>query len=306
MTNLPVSKEVLLESHLPGLTLLFKGKVRDVYDLGKHLLFVATDRISAFDVILPEGIPGKGYVLTQLSIFWFRWLSKIADAPETHVLITDFEQFPSECMPYRDILLGRSLIVKKAKALPVECIVRGYLSGSGWKEYQQKGSVSGEVLPEGLLESDRLPHTIFTPSTKAEVGTHDMNISFDEMKKKIGADLSEEIREISLSIYEKAADMALKRGIIIADTKMEFGLDPETNRPILIDELLTPDSSRFWPLAEYVPGTGQPSFDKQYVRDYLLSIHWKDHMPPPHLPALVVNRTRDRYFEALKRLTSSV
>ncbi len=299
----PKIPEVLLESHLPDLKLLFRGKVRDIYDLGETLLFVATDRVSAFDVILPEGIPGKGYVLTQFSLYWFKWLSGIAGAPETHLIASDFEDFSERCQPYREVLEGRSLIVKKAKPILVECVVRGYLSGSGWKEYLKEGAVSGESLPKGLLESDRLPEVIFTPSTKAEVGDHDMNISFEEMKSQFGATLSEKLRAMSVSIYKKAAEAALARGIIIADTKMEFGLDPETNQPILIDELLTPDSSRFWPVSDYVPGGPQPSFDKQYVRDYLLSVHWDGDGSPPHLPELVVKRTRERYFEALRRLT---
>ncbi|NOY85270.1 MAG: phosphoribosylaminoimidazolesuccinocarboxamide synthase [Nitrospirae bacterium] len=303
MRHSKIPKEVLLESHLPDLKLLFRGKVRDIYDLGETLLFVATDRVSAFDVILPEGIPGKGHVLTQFSVYWFKWLSGIPDAPETHLIASDFDGFPAICQPYRDILEGRSLIVKKAKPILVECVVRGYLSGSGWKEYLKLGSVSGEQLPLGLRESDRLPEVIFTPSTKAEVGEHDMNISFEQMKSQLGATLSEKLRTMSVSIYKKAAEAALARGIIIADTKMEFGLDPETNEPILIDELLTPDSSRFWPLSDYLPGSSQPSFDKQYVRDYLLSINWSGDGSPPHLPELVVKRTSERYFEALRRLT---
>ncbi len=305
MNHPKIPKEVLLESHLPDLKLRFRGKVRDIYDLGDTLLFVATDRVSAFDVILPEGIPGKGYVLTQFSLYWFKWLSGIADAPETHLIASDFEGFPESCKPYRNILEGRSLIVKKAKPILVECVVRGYLSGSGWKEYLKEGAVSGEILPKGLLESDRLPEVIFTPSTKAEVGEHDMNITFDQMKTQIGVVLSEKIRAMSLNIYKKAAEAALARGIIIADTKMEFGLDPITNHPILIDELLTPDSSRFWPLADYVPGGAQLSFDKQYVRDYLLSVHWDGGGLPPHLPEAVVVRTTERYFEALRRLTDT-
>lgn len=304
MTNLKIPKEILLQSHLPNLHLLFKGKVRDIYDLGETLLFVATDRISAFDVILPEGIPGKGYVLTQFSVYWFKWLASMPDAPKIHLITSDFDRFPEVCRPYRQILEGRSLIVKKTKPILVECVVRGYLSGSGWKEYRASGSVSGKKLPTGLLESDRLPEPIFTPATKADVGDHDINITFEEMKSRIGTDLAKIMRTMSLSIYKKAAEQALKRGIIIADTKMEFGLDPETNQCILIDELLTPDSSRFWPLADYAPGSGQPSFDKQYVRDYLLSIDWSGGASPPHLPDGIVQKTSERYFEALKRLTA--
>jgi phosphoribosylaminoimidazole-succinocarboxamide synthase len=299
-----IPETVLLESDLPAIGKPKKGKVRDIYDLGAVFLFVATDRISAFDVILPEGIPGKGYVLTQLSRSWFEWFAQIPGAPEHHYLSVDFDRFPAVCRPYRAILEGRSMIVKKAQPLPVECIVRGYLSGSGWKEYQQKGSISGVRLTAGLAESDRLPEPIFTPSTKAPLGSHDINISFDEMKSLVGESVANEVRAASLFIYQKAAERAEARGIIIADTKMEFGLDPETGRPLLIDEVLTPDSSRFWPKAAYAPGKAQPSFDKQYVRDYLLSVHWSGTPPPPHLPPSVIEQTRMKYFEALERLTS--
>lgn len=299
------SKTVLLESHFPLLGKPKKGKVRDIYDLGEALLFVATDRISAFDVILPEGIPGKGYVLTQLSRFWFEWFRQMPDAPQNHYVTADFEQFPESCRPYRDLLNGRSMLVRKAEPLPVECIVRGYLSGSGWKEYLQHGSISGVKLPAGLVESDRLPEPIFTPSTKAPIGTHDINISFEEMRSTVGESVANEVRAASLFIYRKAAERAEARGIIIADTKMEFGLDPKSRRPLLIDELLTPDSSRFWPRATYAPGKGQPSFDKQYVRDYLLSLNWSGTPPPPHLPEGVVEQTRRRYFEALDLLSGS-
>ncbi|HIE65800.1 MAG: phosphoribosylaminoimidazolesuccinocarboxamide synthase [Nitrospira sp.] len=298
-------KEVLLESHLPELGQAVRGKVRDIYDLGDSLLFVATDRISAFDVILPEGIPGKGNVLTQLSLYWFDWLTKWDHPVSHHVLTADSDRYPEKCAPYRQLLEGRSMIVQKAEPLPVECIVRGYLSGSGWKEYLQKGSVSGVKLPAGLLESARLPEPIFTPSTKAAVGSHDMNISFEEMKGLIGAPVAEEVRTRSLQIYKAAAKKAEACGLIIADTKMEFGLDPKTRNLILIDELLTPDSSRFWPQSSYAPGKGQASFDKQFVRDYLLSIDWNGTPPPPHLPEKVVQQTSERYVEALKRLTSA-
>jgi phosphoribosylaminoimidazole-succinocarboxamide synthase len=297
------SKPVLLESHLPLLGKPKKGKVRDIYDLGDRLLFVATDRISAFDVVLPEGIPGKGYVLTQLSRSWFEWFAQMPDAPQNHYVTADFDRFPEACHPYRDALEGRSMVVRKAQPLPVECIVRGYLSGSGWKEYLQKGSVSGVRLPAGLVESDRLPEPIFTPSTKAPIGTHDINISFDEMKSMVGESVANEVRASSLFIYRQAAERAETRGIIIADTKMEFGLDPKTGSPILIDEVLTPDSSRFWPRTAYAPGKAQPSFDKQYVRDYLLSMNWNGTPPPPHLPQSVVEQTRRRYFEALDLLS---
>jgi len=294
----------MLESDLPGLTLLCRGKVRDVYDLGKTLLFVATDRISAYDVVLPEGIPGKGYVLTQFSLFWFDWLSAMSDFPEHHLLTADFGHFPECCQPYRDVLEGRSLIVRKLKPLPVECIVRGYLAGSGWKEYREKGAVSGEEISAGLLESERLSEPIFTPSTKALLGDHDVNISFSEMRSLIGSALSERVRHSSLLIFKKASDFALKRGIIIADTKMEFGVDPETGALILMDELLTPDSSRFWPLSDYMPGKGQKSFDKQFVRDYLKQRGWKSTLPVPNLPEKIVEQTSEKYFEALERLTA--
>lgn len=300
--KMKVPKDILLESQLTGLGTPKRGKVRDIYDLGDAFLFVASDRISAFDVVLPEGIPGKGYVLTQLSLHWFDLFAKMGDSVPNHVITAEFDRFPEKCRPYRDVLDGRSMLVRKAEPLPVECIVRGYLSGSGWKEYQKTGTVCGEKLPAGLVESARLPEPIFTPSTKAPMGTHDINISFEEMKSTVGASLAEEVRAASLNIYKKAATHAEKRGIIIADTKMEFGLDPKTKRPLLIDELLTPDSSRFWPMDTYAPGKGQPSFDKQYVRDYLLSVNWSGTPPPPHLPASVVEQTSRKYFEALERL----
>ncbi len=294
---------VLLESQFSRLGVPKRGKVRDIYDLGDTLLLVATDRISAFDAILPDGIPGKGYVLTQLSLFWFEWLSKMMDGVPHHLLTADINCFPEQCLPYREILDGRSMVVRKAKPLPVECIVRGYISGSGWKAYREGGAIAGEKLPEKLVESSRLPDPIFTPSTKGEIGVHDITISFNEMTAIVEKSLSEEIREICIRIYKKASCLAEEKGIIIADTKMEFGLDPATGSLMLIDELLTPDSSRFWPLAAYAPGRGQPSFDKQYVRDYLLSIKWEGKGPAPHLPQAVIEQTSHRYFEALERLT---
>jgi len=297
------AQNVLLESHLADLPLINKGKVRDIYDLGEALLFVATDRLSAFDVILPEGIPGKGKILTALTCHWFKNLSQFEGMPETHLITAEFDHFPDRCLPYRSVLEGRSMVVRKAKPLPVECIVRGYLSGSGWKDYLRTGTISDVKLPKGLVESDRLPEPIFTPSTKASIGAHDMNIGFEEMKSKIGDALAERVRSLSLLIYRKASEMAEARGIIIADTKMEFGLDEKTGALLLIDELLTPDASRFWPAASYAPGKAQASFDKQFVRDYLLSIHWEGAPPPPHLPEAIIQQTHARYVEALERLT---
>ncbi|HEY3198303.1 MAG TPA: phosphoribosylaminoimidazolesuccinocarboxamide synthase [Nitrospirales bacterium] len=295
---------VLLESHFEGLSLKTRGKVRDIYDLGEHLLMVTTDRISAFDVVLPEGIPGKGAVLTQLSVFWFRWLFEYEDILPNHLITTDVASYPAVCRPYRDMLNGRSMLVQKADPLPVECIVRGYLSGSGWADYQRTGAVCGQLLPTGLLESQKLPEPLFTPSTKAEQGQHDLNIPFQEMEAAVGKELAKTVSEASLKIYQRAAAYAREKGIIIADTKLEFGVDPSTGQPILIDEVLTPDSSRFWPLAGYAAGHPQPSFDKQFVRDYLTSIKWNKTPPAPHLPEDVIRQTSRRYREAYDLLTS--
>jgi phosphoribosylaminoimidazole-succinocarboxamide synthase len=297
---------VLLESRLPGLSLKNRGKVRDIYDLGEHLLMVTTDRISAFDVVLPDGIPGKGAVLTQLSAFWFRWLFEYEDMLPNHLVTTDVAAYPSACRPYGDILRGRSMLVQKADPLPVECIVRGYLSGSGWADYQRTGAVCGQSLPKGLVESEKLPEPLFTPSTKAEQGQHDLNIPFHEMEAKVGKELAKTVREASLKIYQRATAYAREKGIIIADTKLEFGVDPATQQPILIDEVLTPDSSRFWPLAGYSAGCSQPSFDKQFVRDYLTSIHWNKTPPAPHLPDDVIRQTSRRYREAYELLTDNL
>jgi phosphoribosylaminoimidazole-succinocarboxamide synthase len=297
---------VLLESRLPGLSLKNRGKVRDIYDLGEHLLMVTTDRISAFDVVLPDGIPGKGAVLTQLSAFWFRWLFEYEDMLPNHLVTTDVAAYPSACRPYGDILRGRSMLVQKADPLPVECIVRGYLSGSGWADYQRTGQVCGQSLPAGLVESQQLPEPLFTPSTKAEQGQHDLNIPFHEMEAKVGKELAKTVREASLNIYQRATAYAREKGIIIADTKLEFGVDPGTEQPILIDEILTPDSSRFWPLPGYVAGRSQPSFDKQFVRDYLTSIHWNKTPPAPHLPDDVIRQTSRRYREAYELLTDNL
>jgi phosphoribosylaminoimidazole-succinocarboxamide synthase len=291
--------DVLLRTEFKEIPVLNRGKVRDIYDLGRHLLIVATDRISAFDVVLPSGIPHKGRVLNQISSYWFKTLETTA---AHHMVATDLEGFPGIPRPLAETLRGRAMVVKKAKSLPVECIVRGYLSGSGWNEYQEKGSVSGIPLPSGLKESQKLESPLFTPSTKAEVGAHDENIDFPAMVEKLGKKLAEEIRSVSLGIYRKAADMAEKKGIIIADTKFEFGMD-EGNKLILIDEALTPDSSRFWPLDGYAPGGAQKSFDKQFVRDYLLSIRWDKKPPAPSLPADVIQKTSEKYIEAFERVT---
>jgi phosphoribosylaminoimidazole-succinocarboxamide synthase len=295
---------VLLESQLQGLTLRNRGKVRDIYDLGEQLLIVTTDRISAFDVVLPEGIPGKGAILTQVSAFWFEWLFEFEDVLPHHLITINVSDYPGLCAPYREILRGRSMLVHKATPLPVECIVRGYLSGSGWTDYQRTGQVCGQSLPVGLVESQQLPEPLFTPSTKAEHGQHDLNISFADMEALIGTDFSKTVRATSLNIYRRAAEYAREKGIIIADTKLEFGID-SAGQPILIDEALTPDSSRFWPLAGYAPGGPQPSFDKQFVRDYLLSIKWNKTPPAPHLPEEVIRQTSRRYHQAYELLTGN-
>ncbi len=288
----------VVETAFPNLNLLKRGKVRDMYDLGDALLMTATDRISAFDVIMPEPIPDKGKVLTRISLFWFR---AMADIVPNHVISSDPADYPEECRPYADVLKDRSILVKKTTPLPVECVVRGYISGSGWKSYQASGAVCGIPLPKGLLESDRLPEPIFTPSTKAELGAHDVNIDMAETERKIGKALARKVKDLSLAVYEKGVDIADKSGIIIADTKFEFGLIGD--ELILIDEILTPDSSRFWPKSDYKPGGPQKSFDKQYLRDYLLSAAWDKTPPAPHLPAEVIENTRKKYLQALHLLT---
>ncbi|MFH1060345.1 MAG: phosphoribosylaminoimidazolesuccinocarboxamide synthase [Pseudomonadota bacterium] len=288
------------ETNLPDLKLVGRGKVRDIYDLGEHLLIVASDRLSAFDVILPDPIPDKGKVLTQISVFWF---AQMADLTPNHLVAWRMADMPAQLQAHRDQLEGRSMLVKKCKPLPIEVIVRGYLAGSGWKDYQQTGEVCGYKLPAGLTESDRLPEPLFTPSTKAELGAHDENIDLDEAAKLVGKDLAEAVARRALAIYGRARDLAAQAGIIIADTKFEFGtLDGEL---ILIDEVLTPDSSRFWPADAYQPGRSQDSFDKQYVRNYLESIGFNKQPPGPRLPAEVIEGTRARYLEALTRLTGS-
>ena len=289
----------LVVSSLPGLPMAGRGKVRDMYDLDDRLLIVATDRISAFDVVMPNPIPGKGRVLTLMSTFWF---GTMADIIGNHVISTDPADYPEACRPYREVLAGRSMLVKKARPLPVECIVRGYLSGSGWKDYRRNGTVSGIRLPAGLKESSRLPEPIFTPSTKAPEGEHDLAITKEETERLIGGELTTRVIAASIAIYNRAAALAVDRGIIIADTKMEFGIyDGEL---IIIDELLTPDSSRFWPRDGYAEGRGQSSFDKQFLRDYLLSIPWDQRPPAPELPEDIIMKTAEKYEEALKRLTS--
>ncbi len=287
----------LMKTQFNGMTLAGTGKVRDIYALDPYLLIVATDRISAFDFIMPNPIPGKGEVLTRMSAFWFE---KMNDIIPNHCVSTDPVEYPSACAPYRDVLRGRSMLVKKAKPLPVECVVRGYLSGSGWKDYSQGKPVSGITLPAGLKESSRLPQTIFTPSTKAPDGEHDLPISEEEMAKIIGRNLTDRVIKASLAVYERAVGIAAAAGIIIADTKMEFGLlDGEL---ILIDELLTPDSSRFWPKDDYEEGRPQKSYDKQFLRDYLIAIHWNQKPPAPELPEEVIEKTGEKYREALNRL----
>jgi phosphoribosylaminoimidazole-succinocarboxamide synthase len=289
--------DVLRETDFKDLKLLRRGKVRDVYEIGEYLLIIATDRVSAFDVVLPSGISGKGRILTQISLFWF---GQMRDMIENHIVATEVDEYPQQLHTYRDVLEGRSMLVKKALPMPVECIVRGYLSGSGWKEYKETGTVCGITLPKGLVESSRLDDPIFTPSTKAEEG-HDVNISFDEMVTIVGRDSAEKLRSMSLAVYKKARDIAEKKGIIIADTKMEFGT--YENRLILIDELLTPDSSRFWSMSAYVPGKAQDSYDKQIIRDYLLTLDWDRTYPGPALPDSIIEKTIERYREICRIIT---
>src|ERR1700726_1225948 len=289
---------VLLQTDIPDLPLYASGKVRDVYKVGdQQLLFIATDRISAFDYILASGIPHKGQVLSQISLFWFDYL---ADIVPNHLVTADVDQYPSAVRKYADQLRGRSMLVERAEMFPVECVVRGYISGSAWKEYKATGRVCGIDLPKGLRESDRLPEPIFTPSTKATSG-HDENISFADMSKLVGPQLSQKLRNLTFAVYVKAADYARQKGIIIADTKFEFGRPPQGIT--LADEVLTPDSSRFWPADKYAPGRAQESFDKQYVRDYLESIRWNKLPPAPALPAEVANGTSEKYLDAYRQVT---
>lgn len=286
----------ILACDLPGIPKLRSGKVREVFDLGDSLLFVATDRISAFDCILPNAIPRKGEVLTQISSFWFEKLDFI----ENHVVATHFRHFPEKLKPFEEILSGRSMIVKKALPLPVECVARGYLAGSGWKEYQQSGTVCGHALPPGLRQGDRLPETLFTPATKAEAG-HDENITWRQCRAILGDEVALQVRKATIELYEHGRAFAAGRGIIVADTKFEFGM--HEGEIVLIDEVLTPDSSRFWPESEYAPGGSPPSFDKQFVRDYLESLDWDKQPPAPSLPEEIIAKTSAKYLEAYERLT---
>jgi phosphoribosylaminoimidazole-succinocarboxamide synthase len=292
---------IVKTTNFADLILVHRGKVRDMYALPGYddmLLMVATDRISAYDVVMNDAIPGKGAILTRLSLFWFDLLGDIV---ENHLITADVDEYPVVCRPYAEQLRGRSMLVKKSKPLSIECIVRGYISGSFWSAYKKDNNVCGFRLPTGMRESDKFPEPLFTPSTKAELGTHDENISLSDMEKIVGVERAGEIARISVSLYKRAADYALQKGIIIADTKFELGL--KGDKLILIDEVLTPDSSRFWPLDRYTPGQGQPSYDKQYLRDYLSSLDWPKAPPPPPLPSEIVEKTRSRYEEALRLLT---
>ena len=290
-----MTQSVVTETNLTNVPRFSKGKVRDLYDLDDKLLMISTDRISAFDYVLPDGIPSKGNVLTALSEFWFNHTNSIVD---NHLITTDVDAYPDILKPHVDVIKGRSMLVRKADRIDIECVVRGYIAGSAWSEYKADGTVCGEKLPEGLRESDRLPQLIFTPATKAEQGEHDENISIARMEELIGKDLSERIMEASFALFESASQHAEKVGIILCDTKFEFGLLDDNL--ILIDEVFTPDSSRFWPKDEYEPGKSQSSFDKQYVRDYLSEVGWNKEPPAPHLPQGVINRTSEKYLEAFR------
>lgn len=293
-----MSEDILLKTQFEDLKLIKRGKVRDVYGIDDKLLIVASDRMSAFDVVMDDPIPDKGKILTRISLFWFRHLESTI---ENHIITSDPAEYPEACRKYRNDLEGRSMLVKKAEPLPVECIVRGYLAGSGWSEYQSGGTICGIPIDPGLIESEKLPAPIFTPSTKAVGGDHDENIPFEKAVEILGKETAEAVRELSLQIYEFGRELADQKGIIIADTKFEFGLFE--NRLILIDEVLTPDSSRFWPMDAYNPGSSQKSFDKQFLRDYLNSLDWPKSPPPPKLPPDIIDKTRERYIEALERLT---
>jgi len=291
-------EKVILQTNFVDIKLVKRGKVRDIYEIDDKYLLVSSDRISAFDVIMNEGIPQKGRVLTKISEFWFDF---IGDQIENHIISTNVDEYPEVCHKYKDDLYGRSMLVKKAELIPLECIVRGYISGSGWKEYQKQGSICGIELPTGLVESEKLPEPIFTPSTKAEIGDHDENITEEQAIEIVGKETYEFLKSTTINIYKKASEFASEKGIILADTKMEFGYFD--GKIILIDELLTPDSSRFWPIEDYEKGRAQTSYDKQYVRDYLLSVNFNKQPPPPTLPDEVINNTSDKYVQAVNKLT---
>jgi phosphoribosylaminoimidazole-succinocarboxamide synthase len=293
-----MNSKVILQTNFPKLHLVKRGKVRDIYDVGEHYLIVSTDRLSAFDVIMEQGIPYKGKVLTRISEFWFKFTEGIIP---NHLISTTVEDFPESCLAYKEDLEGRSMLVKKAEIFPIECIVRGYISGSGWNDYKKTGKISGIELPAGLQESEKLPEPIFTPSTKAEIGTHDENISVEEANNISGKETVESIKNAALEIYKSAVAYAADREIIIADTKMEFGT--YNNKIILVDELLTPDSSRFWPVKKYEKGRAQESYDKQFVRDYLLSIKFNKKPPAPKLPEEIITKTSEKYLDVLFKLT---
>jgi phosphoribosylaminoimidazole-succinocarboxamide synthase len=293
-----MAQKIILQTNFQNLNLVKQGKVRDIYDLGENYLIVSTDRLSAFDVIMAQGIPYKGEVLTKISSFWFNF---VKDIISNHIIAVDVHDFPEECLEYAEDLKGRSMLVKKAEVIPIECIVRGYISGSGWNDYKKTGKISGITLPAGLVESEKLPEPIFTPSTKAEIGLHDENITFSEAEKIIDKNKLDKIKDATLAIYKKASEYALTKGIIIADTKMEFGL--YNDQVIIVDELLTPDSSRFWPLSKYKKGGAQESYDKQFVRDYLISIKFNKQPPPPQLPEDIIRKTGEKYLDALFELT---
>ena len=291
--------KTLLQTNFPKLKLFAKGKVRDIYEVGDNLLLVSTDRLSAFDVIMNQGIQYKGMVLTKISEFWFNFTKDIIP---NHLITTDVDEYPAECEEYSDDLRNRSMLVKKAKVVPIECIVRGYISGSGWNDYKKNNAISRITLPKGLQESEKFAEPIFTPSTKAEIGQHDENISAEEATKIVDEKTFNAVKEATIKIYKKASEYALTKGIIIADTKFEFG--KVNDQIILVDEVLTPDSSRFWPLDKYEKGRGQESYDKQFVRDYLLSINFNKQWPPPPLPEDIIQMTSEKYLDIYKKLTS--
>ena len=293
-----MNTKVVLQTKFPNLKFFKSGKVRDIYDLGEYFLIVSTDRLSAFDVIMAQGIPNKGKVLTKISEYWFNYTKNIIG---NHLITTKVEEFPAECQEYADILEGRSMLVKKAEVVPMECIVRGYISGSGWQDYKSTGGLSGMPIRKGMVESEKFDEPLFTPSTKAELGEHDENISFDKMASIVGAETAEKLKKSTIAIYKSISEFALAKGIILADTKMEFGF--YNGELIVVDELLTPDSSRFWPLDKYEKGRPQESFDKQFIRDYLLSINFNKQPPPPVLPEGVITKTSEKYLEVLTKLT---